>query len=354
MGRSYNGRVNAGRMGELRAKRELTLGSVSGLGEFGLIERLAAAVGGEPPAELIVGIGDDAAAWRAGDQVLLATTDTLVEGVHFVPEFAPWADVGWKALAVNVSDIAAMGGEPLFALVTLALPPAMEIAAVDDIYGGLNECAQEYGVAVIGGDIVKAPQAAFTIAMIGRAQMRDGEPLLMRRNTAKAGDVIAVTGTLGNSAAGLWRLRKGATAEDALVRAHLRPLPRLAEAQEAARAGVVCAIDVSDGLMQDLGHVCEMSGLGADVHEELLPLRDDLLAAYPEDAIALACSGGEDYELLLTIDSETMNQLSNELSVPLAVIGRMEESMEHRPRLLNAAGAEIAVAAGGWDHLREA
>ena len=196
----------------------------------------------------------------SGEQVLLATTDTLVEGVHFLPEFAPWADVGWKALAVNVSDIAAMGGEPLFALVTLALPPESEVAFAEELYGGLMECAREYGVTVAGGDIVRAPQVSVTIALIGRAQMREGEPLLMRRDGAKAGDVIAVTGTLGDSAAGLWRLRKGATEEDALVRAHLRPLPRLAEAQEAARAGIVCAIDVSDGLMQDLGHICEMSG----------------------------------------------------------------------------------------------
>src|SRR5881397_81109 len=205
--------------------------NVSELGEFGLIERLASALGEEAPADLILGIGDDAAAWRAGEQVLLATTDTLVEGVHFLPEFAPWADVGWKALAVNITDIAAMGGEPLFALVTLALPLEAEVSQLEELYGGLAECARGYGVTVAGGDIVRAPQICVTIALIGRAQMREGEPQMMRRDRAKAGDVVAVTGTLGDSAAGLWRLRKGATEEDALVRAHLRPLPRLKEAQ---------------------------------------------------------------------------------------------------------------------------
>ena len=325
--------------------------TVSELGEFGLIERLAAIAGAEPPPDLIVGIGDDAAAWRVGEQVLLATTDTLVEGVHFLPEFAPWADVGWKALAVNVSDIAAMGGEPLFALVTLMLPPESEAAYVEETYAGLMECAREYGVAVAGGDIVRAPQVSVTIALIGRAQMRDGEPLLMRRDGAKAGDAIAVTGTLGDSAAGLWRLRKGATEEDALVRAHLRPLPRLAEAQEAARAGIVCAIDVSDGLMQDLGHICEMSGLAAEIREELLPLSDDSRAAYPEDAMALAVSGGEDYELLITGHEEAVEQVGDEISATLTVIGRMVESTEHRPRLLDRAGNELAVAVHGWDHL---
>jgi thiamine-monophosphate kinase len=325
--------------------------NVSELGEFPLIERLAAIARAEPPADLIAGIGDDAAAWRAGDSVLLATTDTLVEGVHFLPEFAPWPDVGWKALAVNISDIAAMGGEPLFALVTLALPLETEISVTDDLYAGLMECATEYGVAIVGGDIVRASEISVTVALVGRAQSTDGVPLLMRRDAAKAGDFIAITGSLGDSAAGLWRLRKGATAEDALVRAQLRPLPRLAEAQEAARLGVVCAIDVSDGLLQDLGHICERSGLGAGVREDWIPLSDDLLAAYPEDAIALAVSGGEDYELLLIGDEETLDRVTERISANLTVIGRMTDAAEHSPRLLNEAGDELPVAVRGWDHL---
>jgi thiamine-monophosphate kinase len=326
--------------------------NVSEVGEFALIERLAAIADGEAPADLIAGIGDDAAAWRVGDAVLLATTDTLVEGVHFLREFAPWKAVGWKALAVNVSDIAAMGGEPLFALVTLALPLETEVSVPGDLYSGLMECASEYGVTVVGGDIVRASEMSVTVALIGRAQSQDGAPVLMRRDAAKAGDFVAVTGSLGNSAAGLWRLRKGATEDDALVWAHLRPLPRLTEGQEAARLGVRCAIDVSDGLMQDLRHICERSGLGAEVHEDWIPLSDDLRAAYPEDATALAASGGEDYELLMTGDEETLDRLADEISTHLEVIGRMMRSDEHRPRLLNEAGEELPVAVRGWDHLQ--
>ena len=240
------------------------------MGEFGLIERLAKAVQASRPDSLIVGIGDDAAAWSAkggADSIVLATTDTLVEGVHFSPDSAPWPDVGWKALAVNVSDIAAMGGEPLFALVTLALPADTPVQAVDELYAGMRECAAEYGVTVAGGDIVQAPQVAITVALIGQAQISDDRPLLLRRDGARPGDLIAVTGTLGDSAAGLRRLREGATAGDPLVRAHLRPRPPLALAHEAARIGISCGIDVSDGLLQDIGHVCEMSGLGADVRD---------------------------------------------------------------------------------------
>jgi thiamine-monophosphate kinase len=326
--------------------------NVSELGEFPLIDRLTELVGGGARRELIVGIGDDAAAWRVGEAVLLATTDTLVEDVHFRPEFAPWVDVGWKALAVNVSDIAAMGGEPMLALVTLALPPETDVAVADEAYAGLNECAAEYGVTIAGGDIVRASEVSITVALIGRAQSREGEPLLMRRDAAKAGDMVAVTGSLGDSAGGLWRLRNGSTRDNALVVAHLRPLPRLGEAQEAARLGVKCAIDVSDGLLQDLGHICERSRLGAEVQEDAVPLSDDLRAAYPEDSLALALGGGEDYELLMVGDAETLDRLASEISTRLTVIGRMIETTEHRPRLLDLEGAEVRAAVGGWDHLR--
>jgi thiamine-monophosphate kinase len=184
--------------------------------------------------------------------------------------------------------------------------------------------------------------------------MRDGEPLLMRRSAAKAGDLIAVTGSLGDSAAGLWRLRKGATEEDPLVRAHLRPLPRLADAQEAVRQGVACAIDVSDGLLQDLGHICERSGLGANVVDSFIPLSDALRAAYPEDALALATGGGEDYELLMAADQETLDRLGEVLTADVTTIGRMIESTEHGPRLVDEDGNEHPVATRGWDHLHSA
>ena len=327
---------------------------ISEIGEFGLIERLASVVGADAPPDLILGIGDDAAAWRAGDQVLLATTDTLVEGVHFLPEFAPWADVGWKALAVNISDIAAMGGEPLFALVTLALPPETDVTDAEEIYAGLAECAEQFGLAIVGGDVVRAPQPSVNIALIGRTQMEGKKAMLMRRDRAQAGDVIAVTGTLGDAAAGLWRLRKGAAHDEPLVQAHLRPVPPLEAAQEAARTGIECAIDVSDGLLQDLAHICWRSGLGAVVEADSLPLSDDLRSAYPEDALALACTGGEDYALLVTGAEEVIEQLRENAAVSITVIGRMLEAEAYIPRLLDASGDEIAMPSAGWDHLRQA
>jgi thiamine-monophosphate kinase len=277
----------------------------------------------------------------------------MVEGVHFVAGQAPWADVGWKALATNVSDIAAMGGTPLFALVTLALSPNTPVDDVEVLYAGLAECAREYGVTVAGGDIVRAPQTSITVALVGKAERRNAEPLLLRRDAARPGDVIAVTGTLGDSAAGLRRLQEGAPADEALARRHLWPRPPLAVAGVAARTGVVCAIDVSDGLLQDIGHVCQRSGVGAVVRAADIPLSVELRTAYPDDALPLACSGGEDYELVLVADRDILDTLRPMIGlVQITIIGEIADDPEHRVRLLGDAGNEITFARGGWDAFR--
>jgi len=325
---------------------------VSEIGEFGLIERLTAILGPETPPDLIVGIGDDAAVWRAGDQFLIATTDTLVEGVHFLPEVAPWTDVGWRALAVNVSDIGAMGGVPLFALVTLALPPDTAVGDMDALYRGLYECAGAYGVTVAGGDVVSAPQVSITVALLGQAQTRDGKPLLLLRREAKAGDAIAVSGTSGDSAGGLRALRQGLGSDERLLSAHLRPQPPLALGREAAAAGVRCAIDVSDGLLQDIGHLCEASGVGALVRADDVPVSDALRSAYPQEALQLACTGGEDYQLVLTGPPELLRRAESVSGVPLSFVGEIVEDAGRGVRLLDASGGEIDFGTAGWDHLR--
>ena len=326
---------------------------LSDLGEFGLIERLARIVRTPGAEDLIVGIGDDAAVWRASSEFLIATTDTMVEGVHFIAGQAPWADVGWKALAVNISDIAAMGGTPLFALVTLALPPDMPVDSAEIMYAGLAECAREYGVTVVGGDVVHALQTSITVALIGKAEHRDAEPLLLRRDAARAGDLIAVTGTLGDSAAGMRRLQEGAEADDPLARRHLWPRPSLVIGEMAVKIGVACAIDVSDGLLQDVGHVCLRSRVGAVIRAADIPLSGELRTAYPDDALRLACTGGEDYELVLVADRDLLNALPPMIGlVPLTVIGEIVDDPEHLARLLDDAGNEITFEPGGWDAFR--
>jgi len=325
---------------------------VAELGEFGLIQRLRARIGAETSTDLIVGIGDDCAVWRSGAEYILATTDALVEGVHFMRDAAAWEDVGWKAMAVNVSDIAAMGGEPLFALVTLGLPGNTEADDVDALYSGLLKCASEYDCALAGGDIVRANEFSITVGLTGKAQMRDGAPLLMRRDAAKVGDIIAVTGALGGSAAGLRRMREGITEGDQLVSMHVRPLPPLGVAQEAARLGVRCAIDVSDGLLQDLGHICTMSGVSADVRSADVPINEAVRSAYPDEALAMACAGGEDYEVVVVATSGVIQALCDLRQGQVTVIGRVTEGAAGQVRLLDPTGAVLQIPGMGWDHLR--
>jgi thiamine-monophosphate kinase len=323
----------------------------SDIGEFGLIERLEGVLGGARPEELIVGIGDDAAVWRSGDEFLIATTDTMVEGIHFERGKAPWADVGWKALAVNVSDIGAMGGTPLFALVTLAIPDESAADDVELLYAGLAECAREYGVTIAGGDTVRSPAITITVALFGRAERLGSDPLLLRRDGAKVGDIIVVTGTLGDSAGGLRRLEQGAPADDPLARKHLWPRPPLSVGRIAAENGVACAIDLSDGLLQDIGHICERSNVGAMIRANNIPMSDELRAAYAKDALELACTGGEDYELVLVGDKDLLDAVTAQIGLTrLTVIGEIVAGSG--VRLLDDAGKEIAFERAGWDAFR--
>jgi thiamine-monophosphate kinase len=329
---------------------------VGALGEFALIDRLRKAFPRHAPRDLIVGIGDDAAVWRADDSYAVATTDTMVEGVHFLSALSRPEEVGWKALASNISDIAAMGGAPRFALVTLCLPPDTDVSFVDGLYTGLGECADRYGVTVVGGDVVSSPVLTVTIALYGTAMSdSEGLPLLLRRDAARAGDAIAVTGTLGGSAGGLRAIKtKAQLSADlrVLAQRHLRPAPRIDAGRAAIAAGVRCAIDVSDGLVQDVGHVCESSGLDAEITVADVPVDSALVACYPDDALELALSGGEDYELVLVGPQEKLEAVRAQIDVPLTVIGRMLDTHGGRARLIGDAGETIELRAAGWDHFR--
>jgi thiamine-monophosphate kinase len=339
-------------------EREPTAADV---GEFGLIDRLASILGAPSDKRLIVGIGDDAAVWRAGDGYVIATTDTMVAGVHFLPGRVAWRDVGWRALAVNISDIAAMGGTPSFALVTLCTPPETPAASLDELYAGLLECAEVYGVTVAGGDVVSSPVFTVTVALAGDALVSEGgAPLLLRRNAARPGDVVVVTGPLGGSAGGLRALLEGTHLEHtSLVEAHMHFWPRFDAGDIAVRAGIRCGIDISDGLVQDLGHVCQASNVHADLYLERVPTHDELVLAYPQDAALMAATGGEDYELILVGSRGAMeladSALRRHLDLPdaeqLTIIGEITAGPAN-VRVLDASGDEVKFARGGWDHLK--
>lgn len=334
---------------------------VSDLGEFGLIERLEELLAAQGPAafseHLVVGIGDDAAVWRADDRAVVATTDTLVSGVHFLPQRTAWRDIGWKALAVNVSDIAAMGATPEFALVTLGLPPDTETSAVEDMYRGFADAGEAYGVVIAGGDIVRSPELFVTVALCGRAELDPSdEPIVLRRNAAVPGDLIAVTGSLGGAAGGLRLLRDGDTgteAAQALIARQCRPQARLRAGSAALAAGLRCAIDISDGLLQDMQHICKASRVGAVAWRDRVPIDPALAELFDaNETLAMAASGGEDYELLITGTREQIDALAEQIDIPLTAIGEIVIDAECEARLLDEHGKEVNLKTAGWDHLK--
>ena len=335
---------------------------VSEIGEFGLIKLLAAEFGIEyPPSRaatrrgLLVDLGDDAVVTRRNDGALIWTTDTLVAGEHFLPERTPWESAGWKALAVNLSDIAAMGGTPHLALVTLALPPDFCVEDAQALYAGLRQAADVYGVTLGGGDIVRAPVFSITVALSGWASLSPtGEPRVLARTAARVGDVVAVTGSLGDSAGGLRLLGEGAAfdrTEQAVLReAHERPRPPVHCGLLAVRAGVRCGIDISDGLVQDLGHIARASGAGIRIDAARLPVSDALRELYPGYAAGLALTGGEDYQLALVGARAAIEALLEAGECDLTEIGEVVPYDEPRVAVVDETGREIPLGSGGWDH----
>lgn len=274
-------------------------------GEPALIAALSQLFG-PAPAAVAVGIGDDCAALDvAGPDYLLWTVDTLIEGVHFDLAYFSLHQLGRKALAVNLSDIAAMGGEPLYALLSLGWPPDRDPAEALALGEGLAQIAREYGVAVIGGDTVASPPGVMvTLALLGRVPK--GE--MRQRRGAEIGDQIYVTGPLGEAAAGLEVLKRRLSLQPdlqkALCRAHLDPQPQLRAGRVLAEHKLATAlIDLSDGVATDMGHICRASGVGARIPSVTVPVSPQVQAAAPlleVDPLDLALKGGEDYHLLFT------------------------------------------------------
>ncbi len=295
---------------------------------------------------VLVGIGDDAAVLRAPrGEDLVVTVDALVEGVHFDRHFRA-EDVGWKALAVNLSDLAAMGARPLWALCALATPRGESRVRLAGVGRGLGACARAHGIALAGGNVTRALELALTVTAVGA--VRRGRALV--RAGARPGDALLVSGTLGDAALGR---RPGAV--PALVRRQRRPTPRLALGR--ALAGFAHAgLDVSDGLLQDLGHLCSASRVGATVLIDALPLSPAYRRAVEAGSDArpfdAALGGGEDYELLVAVAPGRVGRAqaaAGRLGVPLTVVG--EATAERGVRVLDADGRRYSVPVGGHDHL---
>ncbi len=290
---------------------------LSELGEEALIKRLAEqGFIAKSGSGLIVGIGDDAAVLPGPDGMYtLVTTDMLTERIDYLPEWITPYELGWKCVAVSISDIAAMGGLPTWTFPSIGLKPDTEVESVDELYRGMAECARRFGSEIAGGDTnsVKGDDT-FSITQLGQVE----PDKIMLRSGAKIGDRILVTGHLGDSRSGLELLLKYGTEEARrkfahLVESHVIPMPRVQEARAAVGTGAVHAMmDLSDGLGADLPKLCKASGVGAVIYADKLPISDELRRAadmLDMDATQLAASGGEDFELLMAVDPAAVDSV---------------------------------------------
>ncbi len=315
-----------------------------GAGEFDLIARIRARVATR--ADVVLGIGDDAAllAPPPGRQ-LVVTADTLNDGVHFPRGTSP-ADVGWKALAVNLSDLASMGAEPAWCTLSLSLPQS-DPAWIEGFLDGFLDLAGQHGIALVGGDTTRGP---LSIAVTAMGLVEPGRAL--RRDGARVGDEVWVTGTLGDAAGGLALLDREPVPA---LRARLdRPTPRVAAGRALAGIATAC-VDVSDGLLADLGHVCARSHAAAHIDVDALPASAALREAFGEaDRIALQASGGDDYELCFTAPADAgadIGAVSAQLGLRITRIGRIVVGEGVHP--VDAKSQPWSSPRRGYDHFAE-
>jgi thiamine-monophosphate kinase len=331
---------------------------VSELGEFGLIELLAEIVDGtKNPKDdswqrLLIGIGDDAAAWQVDSGIQLATTDSLVQDTHFDLNIITWEELGWKAIAVNLSDIAAMGGTPKYALISLALPGELKTDSVSSLYWGMAQIASRFGVAIVGGNIASANKTIINVTVLGSLESVSA----LTRSAVVPGDLIAVTGYLGLSAAGLRMLKQhlkfDVDSTQLLRRAHLKPMPRVDEGRILLQHGVKAAIDISDGLISDLTHICQESKVSARINQNALLIHPALKNNFKSDYLQLALSGGEDYELLFTASSQTIDRIKKAVPCAVTVIGEITQGKPGQVAIIDAEGKNIPWQKAGWEHFK--
>jgi thiamine-monophosphate kinase len=329
------------------------------LGEFGFIRRIRQGCLVRPEG-VLQGIGDDAAAFRTDGRLLsLVTTDLLVENVHFLRHAISGRDLGHKSLAVNLSDIAAMGGTAREAFVSIAIPDGCELDYLEAVFQGMKDLARTHAVNILGGDTTfSRSDLVINVAVYGVV----AENEMLTRSAARPGDVIFSTGCLGDSRAGLHLILEGVPADtpelQALLEAHRRPWPHLREGRLlAGTPGVRAAIDVSDGLSSDLGHILEESRVGAIIHADRLPISASLQCfcrRLDRSPLEYALSGGEDYTLLLTAAPDSAGRIAaafqSAFGRPLHAIGEITGTL--RMELADDAGRITPIAPSGWDHFK--
>lgn len=320
-------------------------------GEFNLIRKISEQW---KQTGTVVGIGDDAAVIRCESGYILLTTDLLIEDVHFKLDYITPYQLGKKAVAVNLSDIAAMGGEPRYFLLSLALNPQTDLYFIDELNKGMKHMAESFGVELIGGDISSSNKIMINIAMIGFADS------YVTRSGAKEGDAVFITGTVGDSSLGLKILEekgmKWMRDEDELVLKHTEVQPRVKEGLFLAKNGFATSmIDISDGLLQDLSHILELSKKGATIWLDKIPVSRPfkrIRERVKDDLWDFVLSGGEDYELLFTVSSDKKERFLTEFcrhfDTEITEIGVIEG--KSGIRILNEEGKIVEVSPKGYNH----
>lgn len=331
------------------------------LGEFSLIDRIVSRLGAAAAKEIIVPPGDDAAVWAVPPgAAAVATIDLLTEDTHWRRDTMTYADAAWRAVAANVSDLAAMGAEPGYLLVGLSLGPDLTLEELDTLIEGMLESCLAHHIRIAGGDVVRASTTAISIAAYGHVVPVSGSTTLpiLRRNGAKPGDRLAVSGHPGASAAGLDLIEAGRALErgaEPLLREHRRPRARVALGRTAAAAGITCAIDISDGLLQDLGHIAVASNVGIEVAAAALPLHPATVELLGKQrALDLALGGGEDFELAMTGPADTFRKLDtgSTAGVPVTLIGRVVGAHPGEVVVWTDDNEAYEPPSRGWDQLR--
>jgi thiamine-monophosphate kinase len=332
---------------------------ISSLGEFGLIKRINKGIKNILP-DTIKGIGDDTAVIDLNTEYGLLSSDMLLEGVHFDLTFFPLKHLGYKAIAINVSDIAAMNGVPRQVTVNLALSNRFSVEAIDELYEGMKAACSDYNVDLVGGDTSSSLSGLFiSVSVFGKVN----KDKVTYRNTAKPNDLLCVTGDLGGAYLGLQLLEREKQVflanpnmqpeldgHDYVIQRQLRPEARMDVIYELAEAGVLptSMIDVSDGLASDLLHICAQSGVGAVVFEERLPIDDYTFLAATElniGPITAAMNGGEDYELLFTVPQHAYDLIKN--NPKITFIGYITDKKEEI--VLHTKGDNrVPITAQGW------
>jgi thiamine-monophosphate kinase len=332
---------------------------LSQIGEFGFIKKISRGCVIRPD-NIIRSIGDDAAAFTVPPgRVSLITTDLLVESIHFIRKTITGFDLGYKSLAVNLSDIAAMGGEAREAFVSLGIPLKCPLDYLEAVYDGMKHLAARFNVNILGGDTTSS-NSDLIINVVVHGIVASNK--LLRRDAAQPGDIIFSTGYLGDSKAGLHlvlnNLALDSSAMQVLYRAHVLPEPHLLEGRFLAdQSGMRAAIDVSDGLSSDLGHIAEQSAVGAQIYVSEIPISDSLkkfCAVFGFDPVEYALRGGEDYTLLCTAAAENAEEIAqkfqNEFQRPLFRIGKT--TADQRLEAIFPDGTAKPILPRGWDHFK--